>query len=275
MIVLVSKLSASASEIVAAALQDYGRALLVGSLSTHGKGSVQTVMPLNNWVRLPDSGKLKLTVSKFYRVAGGTTQKQGVIPDLILPTPYDYMEIGEAMLPNCLEADHTEKLTYRRLNRVVEHVETLVKQSNARIKEDQDFAYILEDIETLKERLKDKSVSLSEPKRLAEKDEEKAKREKRKQERKSRDKIEESVFDLTIKMIKTNTKLGEEVENEEKPIRLEEDPEDGEETEEEEDLPKLDSHMRETLRILHDYIRILNPKEHIAAKESPNALKIQ
>ena len=275
MIVLVSKLSASASEIVAAALQDYGRALLVGSLSTHGKGSVQTVMPLNNWVRLPDSGKLKLTVSKFYRVAGGTTQKQGVIPDLILPTPYDYMEIGEASLPNCLEADHTEKLAYRRLNRVVEHVETLVKNSNARIKDDQDFAYILEDIETLKERLKDKSVSLSETKRLAEKDEEKAKREKRKQERKLRDKAEEAVFDLTIKMIKSNTKLGEEVENEEKPIRLEEEPEEGEETEEEEDKPKLDSHMRETLHILHDYIKLLNPKGHIAAKESVTDPKIQ
>jgi carboxyl-terminal processing protease len=275
MIVLVSKLSASASEIVAAALQDYGRALLVGSLSTHGKGSVQTVMPLNNWVRLPDSGKLKLTVSKFYRVAGGTTQKQGVIPDLILPTPYDYMEIGEASLPNCLEADHTEKLAYRRLNRVVEHVETLVKNSNARIKGDQDFAYILEDIETLKERLKDKSVSLSETKRLAEKDEEKAKREKRKQERKLRDKAEEAVFDLTIKMIKSNTKLGEEVENEEKPIRLEEEPEEGEETEEEEDKPKLDSHMRETLHILHDYIKLLNPKGHIAAKESVTDPKIQ
>jgi carboxyl-terminal processing protease len=275
MIVLVSKLSASASEIVAAALQDYGRALLVGSLSTHGKGSVQTVMPLNNWVRLPDSGKLKLTVSKFYRVAGGTTQKQGVIPDLILPTPYDYMEIGEATLPNCLEADHTEKLAYRRLNRVVEHVETLVKNSNARIKDDQDFAYILEDIETLKERLKDKSVSLSETKRLAEKDEEKAKREKRKQERKLRDKAEEAVFDLTIKMIKSNTKLGEEVENEEKPIRLEEEPEEGEETEEEEDQPKLDSHIRETLHILHDYIKLLNPKGHIAAKESVTDPKTQ
>jgi carboxyl-terminal processing protease len=185
------------------------------------------------------------------------------------------MEIGEATLPNCLEADHTEKLAYRRLNRVVEHVETLVKNSNARIKDDQDFAYILEDIETLKERLKDKSVSLSETKRLAEKDEEKAKREKRKQERKLRDKAEEAVFDLTIKMIKSNTKLGEEVENEEKPIRLEEEPEEGEETEEEEDPPKLDSHMRETLHILHDYIRLLNPKEHIAAKESTNDPKIQ
>ena len=275
MIVLVGKLSASASEIVAAALQDYGRALIVGSLSTHGKGTVQTVMPLNNWVRLPDSGKLKLTVSKFYRVVGSTTQKQGVTPDLILPSPYDYMEIGEATLPNCLEADHTEKLNYRRVNRVAGRVEPLTKLSNGRVKGDQDFAYILEDIETLKKRLKDKSISLNETKRLTEKDEEKAKRDNRKKERKTRGDTKESVFDLTIKMIKTNTKLGEEVENEEKPIRLEEDPEDGEETEEEEDQPKLDAHMRETLHILHDYIKLLNPKEQIAAKESAADPKIK
>ncbi len=267
MIILVGKLSASASEIVAAALQDYGRALIVGSLSTHGKGSVQTVMPLNNWVRLPDSGKLKLTVSKFYRVAGGTTQKQGVTPDLILPTPYDYMEIGEATLPNCLEADHTKKLSYQRVNRVAGYVETLAKHSKARIKEDQDFAYILEDIETLKKRLEDKSVSLNESRRLAEKDDDKAKRDDRKKERKARGDAEEAVFDLTINMIKSNTMLGEEVENEEKPIRLEEDPEDGEEAEEEEDQPKLDPHMRETLYILHDYIRLLASKKQIAAKE--------
>ncbi len=268
MIVLVGKLSASASEIVAAALQDYGRALIVGSLSTHGKGTVQTVMPLNNWVRLPDSGKLKLTVSKFYRVVGSTTQKQGVIPDLILPSPYDYMEIGEATLPNCLEADHTEKLNYRRVNRVAGRVEPLTKLSNGRVKDDQDFAYILEDIETLKKRLKDKSISLNETKRLTEKDEEKAKRDNRKKERKTRGDPKESVFDLTIKMIKTNTKLGDEVENEEKPIRLEETPEDGEVEEEEEDQPKLDPHMRETLHILHDYIKLLDPKKQVAVKEN-------
>ena len=275
MIVLVGKLSASASEIVAAALQDYGRALLVGSLSTHGKGSVQTVMPLNNWVRLPDSGKLKLTVSKFYRVAGGTTQKQGVTPDIILPTPYDYMEIGEATLPNSLEADHTEKLAYRRVNRVLGHVDTLTELSNGRISNDQDFSYILEDIDTLKERLKDKSVSLSEAARLAEKDDDKANREKRKTERKARGDAEETVFDLTIKMIKTDTKLGEEVEDEEKPIRLEEEPEDGEEIEDEEDQPKLDPHMRETLHILHDYIKLLKSKEQIAAKEIGGEIKTQ
>ncbi len=275
MIVLVGKLSASASEIVAAALQDYGRALTVGSLSTHGKGSVQTVMPLNNWVRLPDSGKLKLTVSKFYRVAGGTTQKQGVTPDIILPTPYDYMEIGEATLPNCLEADHTQKLNYRHVNRVSDHIDPLTKLSNERIKEDQDFAYILEDIETLKERLKDKSVSLNETKRLAEKDEEKAKRNDRKKERKARGNAQETVNDLTIKMIKTNTKLGEEVENEEKPIRLEEEMEDGEDVEEEEDNPKIDPHLRETLHILHDYIRLLDPKKQIASKEKGDTVDIR
>jgi len=267
LIVLVGKLSASASEIVAAALQDYGRALTVGSLSTHGKGTVQTIMPLNNWVRLPDSGKLKLTVSKFYRVVGSTTQKQGVTPDIILPTPYDYMDIGEATLPNCLEADHTQKLDFRGVNRVAMHIDPLTKRSSARIKDDQDFAYILEDIETLKERLEDKSVSLSEAKRLAEKDEEKAKRETRKKEREARGDTDETVYDLSIKMIKTDTKLGEEIENEEKPIRLEEENED----EEEEDEPKLDPHLRETLRILHDYIRLLDPKKQIAAKDNGKA----
>ena len=268
MIVLVGKLSASASEIVAAALQDYGRALIVGSLSTHGKGTVQTVMPLNNWVRLPDSGKLKLTVSKFYRVVGSTTQKQGVTPDLILPSPYDYMEIGEASLPNSLEADHTEKLNYRRVNRVAGRIEPLTKLSNERVKNDQDFAYILEDIEILKKRLEDKSISLNETKRLSEKDEDKAKRDTRKKERKTRGDAKETVFDLTIKMIKPNTELGDEVENEEKPIRLEETPEDGEEEEEEEDQPKLDPHMRETLHILHDYIKLLDPKKQVAVKEN-------
>ena len=103
---------------------------------------------------------------------------------------------------------------------------------------------------------------------MTEKDEEKAKRDNRKKERKTRGDTKESVFDLTIKMIKTNTKLGDEVENEEKPIRLEETPEDGEVEEEEEDQPKLDPHMRETLHILHDYIKLLDPKKQVAVKEN-------
>jgi len=269
MIVLVGKLSASASEIVAAALQDYARAVIVGSKSTHGKGTVQTVMPLTNWVRIKDPGKLKLTISKFYRVAGSTTQKQGVTPDIVLPTPYDYMEIGEATLPNSLAADHTDPLDYRKLNRVNDYVKQLTLNSDERIKKDQDFAYILDDIKTLKERLTDKSLSLNETKRLKEKDDEKKKQGDRKNERKERGKPKETVYDLTIKMIQKNLKLGEEVADEEKPIRLEENEEDAEEDEEdEEDAPKLDTHLRETLLILNDYIKLLDPKKQIAAKES-------
>ena len=276
MIVLVGKLSASASEIVAAALQDYGRAVVVGSKSTHGKGTVQTVMPLTNWVRIKDPGKLKLTISKFYRVAGGTTQKQGVAPDIVLPTPYDYMDIGEATLPNSLAADHTDPLDYRKLNRVNDYVKRLMTRSDARINEDQDFAYILEDIKTLKERLLDKSLSLNETTRLKEKDDEKEKRETRKKERKDRGKPEETVYDLTIKMIQKNLKLDEKVEDEEKPIRLkEEDDNEDEEEEDQEDAPKLDPHLRETLLILHDYIKLLDPKKQIAAKDSGKLNPVQ
>jgi len=274
MLVLVGKLSASASEIVAAALQDYGRAIIVGSQSTHGKGTVQTVMPLTNWVRIKDPGKLKLTISKFYRIAGGTTQKQGVKPDLVLPSPYDYMEIGEATLSNSLAADHTEPLNYRRLNLVKDYIEQLSSQSTERIKKDQDFSYILNDIETLKERLEDKSFSLNEIKRLEEKDEEKAKRETRKKERKNRGKPEETVYDLTIKMIQKDINLGEEIEEEEKPIRLIEE-NDEEETEEEDDTPKLDPHLRETLNILQDYIKLFQPKKQIAGKADANKNPIQ
>ena len=266
LIVLVGKLSASASEIVAAALQDYGRAVVVGSQSTHGKGTVQTVMPLTNWVRIKDPGKLKLTISKFYRIAGGTTQKQGVKPDLILPSPYDYMEIGEATLPNSLAADHTDPLNYRRLNLVSDYIKELSSKSNDRIKKDQDFAYILDDIKTLKKRLEDKSFSLNETKRLQEKDEDKAKRENRKKERKNRAKTEETIYDVTIKMIQKNIALGEEIEEEEKPIRLKEENNDEEFEEEEEEGSKLDPHLRETLQVLQDYIKLLDPKKQIAGK---------
>ena len=186
------------------------------------------------------------------------------------------MEIGEATLPNSLAADHTDPLNYRKLNRVNDYVKRLTTRSDARIKDDQDFAYILEDIKTLKERLLDKSLSLNETIRLKEKDDEKEKRETRKKERKDRGKPEETVYDLTIKMIQKNLKLGEEVEDEEKPIRLEEEDDNEEEVEEdEEDAPKLDPHLRETMFILHDYIKLLDPKKQIAAKDSVDSNPVQ
>jgi len=98
--VLVNRTSASASEIVAAALQDYGRAIVIGDSRTHGKGSVQTVLPLG---RDEDMGSIKVTSALFYRISGGSTQLKGVEPDIVIPSPYDYMDFGEESLENPLE----------------------------------------------------------------------------------------------------------------------------------------------------------------------------
>jgi len=165
LIVAVGKLSASASEIVAAALQDYNRALIVGDQTTHGKGSVQQVLSLDTITDLrksvPNPGKLKITVSKFYRINGSTTQKQGVTPDVILPSLYDYLDIGEASLENCLPADQTTPATYTKLDMVKPYVPELQKASKERISHSKDFAYLMEDIEQIKKRQEEKSVSLN------------------------------------------------------------------------------------------------------------------
>jgi len=98
--VLVNRTSASASEILAAALQDYGRAIIIGDSRTHGKGSVQTVLPLG---RSQDMGSIKVTSALFYRISGGSTQLRGVEPDIVISSPFDYMDFGEDSLTNPLE----------------------------------------------------------------------------------------------------------------------------------------------------------------------------
>ena len=110
LLVMVNKMSASATEIVAAALQDYGRAIIVGDESTHGKGTVQTLIPLDQQMPIgfpidPGPGNLKMTVQKFYRVAGGSTQQKGVVPDIVLPSVLDALELGETTLPYYLPYD--------------------------------------------------------------------------------------------------------------------------------------------------------------------------
>ena len=123
LIVLTSRYSASASEIVAGALQDYGRAIIVGDSSTHGKGTVQTVQDLDSlrvFMRLADSGKqnvspgaVKITIRKFYRVSGASTQLKGVIPDIVLPSLRNYArDIGESALENPLPWDTIKAARY-------------------------------------------------------------------------------------------------------------------------------------------------------------------
>lgn len=118
MIVLVNQFSASASEILAAALQDYGRALIIGSQHTHGKGTVQALLDMNRNLPLlqlkkyDDLGALKLTIQKFYRINGGSTQFKGVEPDLVVPSLWDNLESGEQYMDNSLPWDQVENVGF-------------------------------------------------------------------------------------------------------------------------------------------------------------------
>src|SRR5258706_8554252 len=178
LIVLTSRFSASASEIVAGALQDYGRALLVGDKSTHGKGTVQGMNQLapilaqtaggTQFANETDLGALKLTIRKFYRASGSSTQLKGVTPDIALPSIDDYLEIGEDSLENALPWDTIESAAYEKLNRVQPYLEELEKRSAGRVAAAKDFDYVREDIETVRKTLADKTASLNETEQLKE-----------------------------------------------------------------------------------------------------------
>jgi carboxyl-terminal processing protease len=131
LLVLVNRLSASASEIFAGAVQDYGRGLVVGS-QTFGKGTVQALLPMAD-------GQLKLTIAKFYRISGESTQHQGVIPDISFPSPFDSGEIGESALETALPWDQIRPLRYRQLGDVEAVVPPLLARHQARIQTDPNF----------------------------------------------------------------------------------------------------------------------------------------
>ena len=172
LVVLTDRSSASASEIFAAALQDYGRAIVVGDKSTFGKGTVQTVMPVRNYMPAifpkdtkDRAGALKVTIQKFYRIAGGSTQLKGVVPDIILPSYRDALETGEESLPNALEHDSIAKMKYESLD-LQETRQQLLKLSEQRVKSDKEFNYIIEDNKRYKEINDRNEVSLNIEKRF-------------------------------------------------------------------------------------------------------------
>ena len=208
LIVLTDKFSASASEIVAGALQDYGRALVVGGKSTHGKGTVQSMSQLAPYMYLkehfyatdPESlGALKYTTNKFYRINGQTTQWNGVESDIVLPSIYDYMELGEQSLENAMPADTIDSADYEKLNRVRPFVAELKKRSDVRVAADKDFSYVREDIDREKKLMADKNISLNEVQRLKESEENEARQRAREQEIKNRRPLDEKIYKLTLK----------------------------------------------------------------------------
>ncbi len=152
LVLLVNRLSASASEIVAAALQDYGRGVIVGDKSTHGKGTVQTVLELNRFFeRHPlfateQSGSLKFTIAKFYRVSGGSVQRTGVIPDVSFPAFTDHMELGEASLEHAMLWDQIEPVKVKSPVDVKPYLATIKAQSEQRLTENPEFLKLQEAI---------------------------------------------------------------------------------------------------------------------------------
>ncbi|WP_324768504.1 carboxy terminal-processing peptidase [Pokkaliibacter plantistimulans] len=154
MIVLVNRLSASASEIFAGAMQDYGRALIVGS-QTFGKGTVQTLLPL-------PSGQLKLTQAKFYRISGESTQHKGVVPDISFPTIIDNEEIGESALDHALPWDKVRPLRYPSYGDYGFIVDELRQRHLARTANDPDFDYMVNLMKKQKEAKKQPTVPLFE-----------------------------------------------------------------------------------------------------------------
>ena len=151
LVVLVDRFSASASEIFAAAMQDYGRALIVGE-PTFGKGTVQQYRSLNRiydqmlrpeW---PALGSVQYTIQKFYRVNGGSTQRKGVTPDIVMPTGNEETETGEKFEDNALPWDSIDAATYVKSDDLTPFGPELLKEHNARIANDPEFQYILKDI---------------------------------------------------------------------------------------------------------------------------------
>ncbi|MDA3873604.1 MAG: carboxy terminal-processing peptidase, partial [Kiritimatiellae bacterium] len=151
LVVLVNRLSASASEILAAALQDYGRAVIVGDSKTHGKGSVQTLLPLDR--RNDQYGALKVTTAGFYRVDGRSTQLKGVSPDIMIRTPTDVMELGEEYLPNVMPWSWVKPLRFQPFGDMREINMVLGKQSRERLSEHEDYQIYQEKVDRLAERV--------------------------------------------------------------------------------------------------------------------------
>ena len=214
MVVLTSRQSASASEIFAAALQDYGRAVVVGDKNTFGKGTVQTILPIGRFASLlgsrsDEDGALKLTIQKFYRVAGGSTQLHGVASDVILPSLSDLPEFGEGALKNALAYDEVAKARYTKWSDSHSlFIDQLRRRSEERVKNDPEFHYVMEDIGRLRHKLDENRISLNEDQRKKELQDDKLRKETRSKERLARNQEEPQIYRVTLDTVdKPNLQL--------------------------------------------------------------------
>lgn len=162
LVILVNKLSASASEILAAAMQDYQRAIIIGSNQTYGKGTVQNIINLDRWMRnssMGEMGALKITTQKFYRINGGSTQLKGVNSDVVVPSRYSYIDIGERDYKNPLPWDQIDEADYKPW-KGYKNIEKVVSLSNTRIKSKKQITLIDEHAKWIEKQSKENTYPL-------------------------------------------------------------------------------------------------------------------
>jgi carboxyl-terminal processing protease len=269
LIVLTSRFSASASEILAGALEDYGRALIVGDTATVGKGTVQSIIPLakmmdeNRLAHSFDPGALRVTIRKFYRPSGASTQLKGVAADIVLPSLSDTVGIGETELQDPLPWDSVPPSNFTREDHVRAFRRELQARSAARVAGDRDFAYLRQDIARLKDRLAAKTVSLNEADRRREKEEARVRERSRKQERAGRLEIEPPNYEITLNNADTAGLPAPTDAATPALATLPESPAD--ETEEAEaTVPQTDPVLRESELILADFVAMLHRHSTVA-----------
>ncbi|MDP3851035.1 MAG: carboxy terminal-processing peptidase [Luteolibacter sp.] len=191
LVVMTDKSSASASEILAGALQDYNRAVIIGESSTFGKGTVQQPMDIGRMLPLFSvrnrAGFLKVTIQKFYRPSGSSTQMDGVVSDVVLPSLTDALEMGESFLEHSLPHDRIRRAAdFKPLDPQALFIPRLKELSQERLNTSKDFAYVIEDVMKAKERIKANKVSLNKTARQQELAESDARQKERNTERRKR-----------------------------------------------------------------------------------------
>lgn len=167
--VLVNRYSASASEIFAGAIQDYHRGLIIGQ-NTFGKGTVQNLIPLDNWRRQPVDGQITVTIGKFYRITGQSTQHRGVLPDVVLPSAIDPKQVGESALPRSLPYDRIRGVPFQLATgfSAVPSIARLDVEQAARAKRDPNYRWLVADIKDIQAMQAQQTVSLNIATRRAE-----------------------------------------------------------------------------------------------------------
>ncbi|HVU25979.1 MAG TPA: carboxy terminal-processing peptidase [Opitutus sp.] len=275
--VLVDRFSASASEIVTGALQNYGRAIVVGDSSTHGKGTVQTVLEMKNLLpRLAEAqektGAAKFTVQKYYLPNGSSTQLKGVIPDIVLPSIDDYLPIGEGSLPHALVWDEIPTSFFDGAPLDAKVLGSLRASSTTRQDHLEEFVYLRKYVDWFRARQAQKLVSLNLDARRQQKTDDEAFR-------KSMDAEKERLArsDYPYRQFRLGPPLPPRIKAPKKPADASSDDEDDAtelSTDEDQSYSKLDVHLRETLRVVSDAVTLGHDQQYWASNHAPLALAV-